>query len=75
MEVSKRLALDTNALLDRANEESSAESFSRVFQRYGFSLEVPPTIIAELAYFRVSGNDEEQRLSEIALLWYLKSGA
>lgn len=74
MAVSKRLALDTNVLLDRANGEVFAKSFCEQFQRYGFSLEVPPTVIAELDYFRSKGADEEQRLAEIALLSYLGWG-
>ena len=67
MAVSKRLALDTNVLFDRANEESFARDFFRVFQESGFSLEVPPTVIEELDYFRENGDDDEQRASDIAL--------
>ena len=68
MAVSKRLALDSNVLFDRGSGEPFAKSFCEHFQQYGFSLEAPPTVIAELDYFRSRGTDEEQRLAEIALL-------
>src|SRR5260370_36966704 len=74
MAVSKRLALDTIVLFDRANQEPFAEEFCELFRRNGFSLEIPPTVIAELDYFRSSGIDEEQRAAEIALLAHLGWG-
>ena len=64
---SKRLALDTNVLLDRANGEFFAKDFCETFQRRNYSLEIPPTVIAELAYFRRRGNAAEQKAAEIAL--------
>src|SRR5216684_7045793 len=67
MAVSKRLALDTNVLLDRADNAPFAIDFCEEFQKNQFSLEVPPTVIAELDHFRTKGNDEEQRLAAIAL--------
>jgi hypothetical protein len=74
MAVSKRLALDANVLFDRANQEPFAKDFCDLFQKHGFSLEIPPTVIAELDYFRVNGTGEEQRAAQIALLSYLDWG-
>jgi predicted nucleic acid-binding protein len=67
MAVSRRLALDTNVLFDRANEESFAKDFFAVFQRNSFSLEVPPTVIYELDYFRRKSKGVEQTAAETAL--------
>ncbi len=74
MAVSKRLALDTNVLFDRANEESFAKDFLAVFQRKGFSFEVPPTVIYELDYFRRKGKGAEQMAAETALCSVQKWG-
>lgn len=74
MAVSKRLALDANILFDRANQEPFAKEFCEAFQRNGFSLEVPPTVIAELNYLQHNGTDEEQRAAKIALLSLLGWG-
>ena len=65
---SKRLALDTNVLLDRANGEFFAKDFCEIFQGRNYSLEIPQTVIAELAYFQRRGSATEQRAAEIALL-------
>lgn len=64
---SKRLALDTNLLLDRANGEPFANDFCEFFQRRGYSLEVAPMVVAELVHFQQKGNDAEQRAADIAL--------
>ena len=65
---SKRLALDTNVLVDRANGEVFAKDFCEIFQDRNYSLEIPPTVIAELAYFQRRGNAAEQKAAEVALL-------
>ena len=63
----KRLALDTNVLLDRAAEEPFAISFIEGFQARGFDLRIPPTVQAELAFLAFSCRGEKQRLATIAL--------
>jgi predicted nucleic acid-binding protein len=73
----KRLALDTNVLFDLANDAQFAHGFREVFQRLGFSLEVPPRVISELVRFRANGNDLEQAAASRALhsmraLWGLE---
>jgi len=47
----KSLALDTNLLLDLAGEKDFAHEFAEEFSSRGYSLLVPPTVIAELALF------------------------
>jgi predicted nucleic acid-binding protein len=47
----KSLALDTNLLLDLAGEKDFAHEFKDEFSSRGYSLFVPPTVIAELAFF------------------------
>ena len=70
----RRLALDTNVLIDRACGESFAKDFCELFQRRGYSLEIPPTVVAELVHFQQSGNAAERRATEIALLSILEWG-
>ena len=47
----KSLALDTNLLLDFAGEKDFAHEFREEFSGLGYSLLVPPTLVAELAFF------------------------
>jgi hypothetical protein len=47
----KSLALDTNLLLDLAGEKDFAHEFQEEFSNRGYSLLVPPTVVAELAFF------------------------
>jgi hypothetical protein len=47
----KSLALDTNLLLDLAGEKDFAHDFKEQFFSRGYSLFVPPTVVAELAFF------------------------
>jgi predicted nucleic acid-binding protein len=47
----KSLALDTNLLLDLAGEKDFAHEFREEFFRRNYSLFVPPTVVAELAFF------------------------
>ena len=75
MAVSKRLALDTNVLFDRANEERFAKDFFKIFGDKGYSFEVPPTVIAELAFFQAKGSEREKRVAGIALRSMLGWGA
>jgi hypothetical protein len=46
----KSLALDTNLLLDLTGEKDFAPEFSDEFFIRGYSLLVPPTVFAELAF-------------------------
>ena len=46
----KLLALDTNLLFDLAAEKDFAHTFREVYQKRGYSLVVPPTVIQELTY-------------------------
>jgi predicted nucleic acid-binding protein len=46
----KKLALDTNFLLDLAADEDFAHTFREVFQGKSYLLCVPPTAIQEIAY-------------------------
>ena len=46
----KSLALDTNLLLDLAGEKDFAHEFKEEFSSRGYSLFVPPTVVAELAF-------------------------
>ncbi len=63
----KRLALDTNVLMDLAAGEEFAKSFVEKYQARGYDLRVPPTALVELAYFAAHGDGKKQRLAEIAL--------
>lgn len=47
---SKKLALDTNVVLDLASGSDSVHDFRETFQRRGYSLFLPPTVIEELAF-------------------------
>lgn len=63
----KSLALDTNLLLDLAGAEDFAHDFKDTFFERGYSLLVPPTVIAELAFFAASPEMPQQKLADLAL--------
>jgi len=65
----KRLGLDTNVLIDRGLEKPFAVEFIDVFQKRGYSLEVPPTVIMELGYLKVNGEDRQKEGADKALQW------
>jgi len=53
----KQLALDSNLLLDLAGEKDFAHEFREEFQRRGYALLVPPTVIAELHLLSSVGSE------------------
>jgi predicted nucleic acid-binding protein len=59
----KRLALDTNFLLDLARQESFAGDFKELFQRLGFQLLIPPTVVMEIAFASEDDSDEKRFLA------------
>ena len=63
----KSLALDTNVLLDLAGEKDFAHEFKEEFSRRGYSLLVPPTVVAELAFFASLKNAPQRDIANIAL--------
>ena len=67
MAASKRLALDTNVLIDRANEAPFVKEFMAAFRGRGYSLEVPPTAIIELVHLRKIGTENERDLAALVL--------
>ena len=72
---SKRLALDTNVLLDIAAGHDFALRFKKAFQARKFALCYPPGVAAELAHLSDRGNPEQRERAGIALdhliLWGL----
>ncbi len=50
---SKKLALDTNVGLDLASGSDAVHDFRETFQKRGYALFLPPTVIEELAYQRL----------------------
>jgi hypothetical protein len=63
----KSLALDTNLLLDLAGEKDFAHEFKEEFSRRGYSLLVPPTITAELAFFASLNGAPQHEIANLAL--------
>ena len=63
----KSLALDTNLLLDLAGEEDFAHAFKEEFSRRDYSLFVPPTVVAELAFFAALKDAPQQEIAATAL--------
>src|ERR1700744_2031321 len=63
----KRLALDTNVLLDLASGRNFATDFVKRFQERGYDLRVPPTVLIELAYFDKNGTGDKKQLAHKAL--------
>lgn len=72
---SKKLALDTNVVLDLASGNDTVHDFREAFQRRGYVLCLPPTVIEELAYQRLEEAGAKAALAERALaslrLWKL----
>ena len=63
----KSLALDTNLLLDLAGEKDFAHEFKEEFSSRGYSLLVPPTVVAELAFFALLKDAPQQEIANVAL--------
>jgi predicted nucleic acid-binding protein len=64
---SKRLALDTNVLLDLAAGHEFALRFKREFQAREIALYCPPGVAAELDHLSVHGTAAQRERSGIAL--------
>ncbi len=63
----KRLALDSNVLIDLAAEEDYAHTFREEFQQHGYSLWLPPTVAHELLYASKTKSDPDAALARSAL--------
>jgi predicted nucleic acid-binding protein len=63
----KSLALDTNLLLDLAAAEDFAHEFKEAFASRGYTLFVPPTVVAELAFLAELPAQPQRKLAGIAL--------
>ncbi|MDD5141009.1 MAG: PIN domain-containing protein [Verrucomicrobiales bacterium] len=63
----KSLALDTNLLLDLAGKKDFAHEFKDEFSSRGYSLLVPPTVIAELAFFSSLKDAPQHEIANVAL--------
>ena len=63
----KSLALDTNLLLDLAGEKDFAHEFREEFSRRNYSLFVPPTVVAELAFFAFLRDTPQTEIARVAL--------
>jgi predicted nucleic acid-binding protein len=63
----KSLALDTNLLLDLAGDKDFAHEFKEEFFRRNYSLFVPPTVVAELAFFASLPDVPQREIARVAL--------
>lgn len=63
----KRLALDTNLLLDLARGSEFAHEFRTVFQEANYSLLAGPTVFQELGFATVYGREPEKTLALAAV--------
>ncbi len=63
----KSLALDTNFLLDLAANKDFAHDFKEEFSSRGYSLLVPPTVVAELAFFASLRDALQHDIANLAL--------
>lgn|SRR5487761_1897205 len=63
----KSLALDTNLLLDLAEEKDFAHDFREEFTRRGYSFLAPPTVLAELEALSNSGRSPQAAFANTAL--------
>src|SRR5438552_14527821 len=63
----KRLALDSNLLVDLAGEEDYAHTFREEFQHRGYSLWLPPTVAHELLHASETKSDPDATLAGSAL--------
>src|SRR5665213_630320 len=59
----KHLALVTYFLLDFARVENFARDFKELFQRLGFQLLIPPTVVMEIAIASEDASDEKRLLA------------
>jgi hypothetical protein len=59
----KRLALDTNLLLDLARKSDFAYDFRAVFQAANYSLLAGPTVFRELGFAVIYGHEPEKSLA------------
>jgi len=59
--------LDTNLLLDLAGEEDFAHEFKEEFLSRDYSLFVPPTVVAELAFLASLEGAPQQEIASAAL--------
>ena len=62
----KELSLDTNLPLDLAKRHDFAHDFRESFQRRGYVLRLPPTVLTELEYLMLFGNERKRELAEEA---------
>ncbi|HXP59567.1 MAG TPA: hypothetical protein VN829_03695 [Dongiaceae bacterium] len=65
--IRKRLALDSNILIDLAGEEDYAHTFREEFQQRGYSLWLPPTVGHELLYASETKSEPDAALARAAL--------
>ena len=63
----KRLALDTNLLLDLSRGHDFAHDFRAVFQSAGYALLTGPTVFRELAFAALYGQEPERSLARTAV--------
>jgi predicted nucleic acid-binding protein len=63
----KRLALDSNVLIDLAGQDDYAHTFRELFQERGYSLWLPPTVMHELLYAADTKPDPDAALARSAL--------
>lgn len=63
----KSLALDTNLLLDLAEERDFAHDFLEEFAGHGYSFLAPPTVLAELEALSNSGRSPQAAFANTAL--------
>jgi hypothetical protein len=63
----KRLALDTNLLLDLARDLDFAHDFRTSFQSAGYSLSAGPTVFRELGFASLYGREPEKSQARKAI--------
>jgi hypothetical protein len=61
-----QLSLDTNLVLDLAKGQDFAHDFREEFQRRGYILRLPPTVLEELEYLILFGIEKNRRLAQVA---------
>jgi hypothetical protein len=71
----KQLSLDTNLVLDLADQRDFAQDFKEIFQSKGYSLVVSPTVVHELhVIFTHASFTAERELARKALTHLLQWG-
>lgn len=63
----KRLALDTNVLMDLARGSDWVHDFLEAFRRLGYEFLVPPTVVAELTWLALGEQPEDAANASRAL--------